>query len=317
MRELSLFTGAGGGLLGTHGLLGWQCVGAVEFVEYPCRVLRQRQKDGILNDFPIWNMDIREFNRRIAPAYTGMVDVISAGFPCQPFSVAGKQRGADDERNMWPATIECIRVVRPRYAFLENVPGLLNSGYFGTILADLQESGYSVRWRVLSAAEVGAPHKRDRLWILGYSSSGDDKGRELYRGNIIQAFQSGQTDTLITTGARLSNVADANSTGRSKQRRPQPIQAQQSPVECSGENVADANKGKLSNSANESRSREGRQNSTGIGARPTIQSWWKIEPDVGRVAHRVADRVDRLKAIGNGQVPAVAATAWHLLTEDV
>ena len=118
MRELSLFTGAGGGLLGTM-LLGWQCVGAVEFEEYPCRVLEQRQKDGILDDFPIWHMDIREFNRRLAPAYTGLVDVITAGFPCQPFSHAGKRAGVDDPRNMWPATIECVRVVRPRYALLE------------------------------------------------------------------------------------------------------------------------------------------------------------------------------------------------------
>ena len=80
MNELSLFTGAGGGLLGSI-LLGWQTIGAVEIEEYPCKVLKQRQKDGILSKFPIWHMDIREFNRRIAANYRGVVDVITAGFP--------------------------------------------------------------------------------------------------------------------------------------------------------------------------------------------------------------------------------------------
>lgn len=120
MRELSLFTGAGGGLLGTK-LLGWQCIGAVEWEDYPVKVLEARQKDGYLDQFPIWHMDIREFNRRIAPKYRGVAEVISAGFPCQPFSTAGKQLGKDDPRNMWPATIECIRTIRPKWAFLENV----------------------------------------------------------------------------------------------------------------------------------------------------------------------------------------------------
>lgn len=170
MRELSLFTGAGGGLLGTH-LLGWRPIGYVEFNDYCQRVIRQRILDGILPNAPIYG-DIRTFIADgYARSYQGMVDVISGGFPCQPFSNAGKRLGADDPRNMWPATIECIRIIRPRYAFLENVAGLVTSGYFGTILGDLAESGYCVRWRILSAAELGAPHKRDRLWIVANASS--------------------------------------------------------------------------------------------------------------------------------------------------
>lgn len=165
MKELSLFTGAGGGLLGTI-LLGWRCVGAVEWEDYPCRVLEARQKDGILDEFPIWHMDIREFNRRIAPSYTGLVDVITAGFPCQPFSVAGKQMAADDSRNMWPATIDAIRIVRPAHVFLENVPGIISSGYIVTIIDDLREAGYQVLPPLrLSASDVGANHKRERIWI--------------------------------------------------------------------------------------------------------------------------------------------------------
>lgn len=164
MQELSLFTGAGGGVLGTH-MLGWKPIGYVEWDEYCQRVIAKRIRDGILPNAPIFG-DIRTFiNSGCAELYRGVTDVITGGFPCQPFSVAGKQLGADDPRNMWPATIDVIRIVRPRYAFMENVPGLVTSGYFGTIISDLESSGYDCKWRVLSAAEMGAPHKRDRLWI--------------------------------------------------------------------------------------------------------------------------------------------------------
>jgi DNA (cytosine-5)-methyltransferase 1 len=173
MRELSLFSGAGGGLLGTH-LLGWRPVGYVEIDDYCQRVIAARIRDGILPAAPIFG-DVKAFNcDGYAAAYSGLVDVVTGGFPCQPFSLAGKRQGAADERNGWPATIECLRVVRPEWALLENVPGLLTSGYFGTILGDLAESGFDCRWRILSAAEVGAPHRRDRLWIVAHN---DDNRR--------------------------------------------------------------------------------------------------------------------------------------------
>lgn len=169
MNELSLFTGAGGGLLGTK-LLGWKHVGYVEFNDYCQRVIAARIADGYLDNAPIFG-DVRQFIQSgYAEQYRGFVDVVTAGFPCQPFSNAGLQLGADDPRNMWPATIECLRVVRPKYALLENVPGLLTSGYFGTVLGDLAQSGFDCRWRILSAAETGAPHKRDRLWIVAISN---------------------------------------------------------------------------------------------------------------------------------------------------
>jgi DNA (cytosine-5)-methyltransferase 1 len=166
MRELSLFTGAGGGILGTL-LMGWTPVGYVEFNDYCQRVLAQRIEDGHIERAPIFG-DIRAFVREgYAASYQGMVDLITAGFPCQPFSVAGKQAAADDPRNMWPATAEVLRIVRPRFALLENVPGLLagSHGYFGEVLRELATLGYDVRWGVLSAADAGAPHLRKRLWI--------------------------------------------------------------------------------------------------------------------------------------------------------
>jgi len=187
MHELSLFSGAGGGLLGSK-LLGWRTIGYVERESYCQKVIVQRITDGFLDAAPVFG-DIRRFIADgYAAAYSGLVDVVSAGFPCQPFSVAGKRQGGNDERNMWPSTKEVIRIVKPRYAYLENVPGLLgqpdsNSGewsldnepknnvrYFGTILSDLSKIGYHARWTVMGADDVGAPHRRKRLWVLAYAN---------------------------------------------------------------------------------------------------------------------------------------------------
>jgi len=174
MKELSLFSGAGGGLLGTHHLLGWQTIGYVEYENYCQKVIRQRITDGLLDAAPIFG-DIRTFiSDGYAKAYQGLVDVVTGGFPCQPFSVAGKRRGEDDSRNMWPFTRDTIRIVKPRWAFLENVPGLISSGYFGTVISDLAEIGYNARWTVLGAKDVGAPHKRDRLWIVANAINNSD-----------------------------------------------------------------------------------------------------------------------------------------------
>jgi DNA (cytosine-5)-methyltransferase 1 len=168
MNELSLFLGVGGGLLGTM-LLGFKPIGYVEWDDYCQRVLAARIRDGILPDAPIFG-DIKTFiGNGYAASYTGLVDVITAGFPCQPFSVAGGQRGEDDPRNMWPQTIECIRIIRPRFVFMENVPGLLVNRYIKRIFGDLAESGYDAKWCCLSASEIGAPYIRERVWIFAYS----------------------------------------------------------------------------------------------------------------------------------------------------
>jgi len=170
VRELSLFTGAGGGLLGTK-LLGWEPVGYVEWNKYCQQVIAARIRDGYLPISPIFT-DVREFVQSgAAEQYRGIADVVSAGFPCQPFSVAGKQAGADDERNMWPATRDVIRDVRPAHVLLENVPKLLDSDYFGVVLADLAGLGYSVKWGVLGADGENLPHHRARLWMVAHSAS--------------------------------------------------------------------------------------------------------------------------------------------------
>lgn len=170
LRELSLFTGGGGGVWASR-ILGHRVIGYVENNPHAQRVIRARIADGSFNDAPIFS-DIRAFVADgYADAYRGHCDIVSGGFPCQPFSVAGRQQGADDERNMWPATRDVLARVQPTRAFLENVPGLLGSGYFGVILNDLCALGYSVKWGVVSAADVGAPHLRRRLWIAAHASN--------------------------------------------------------------------------------------------------------------------------------------------------
>ncbi len=174
LRELALFAGIGGGLLGTR-LLGWTVVCAVEKEPYRREVLLRRQRDGVFPMFPIWN-DIKTFTtsnnacrRTIKAIRRCRPLVITAGFPCQPFSIAGKQLGEADERNLWPETIRVIREIRPDFCFLENVPQLVRHDYFGVILGDLAEAGFDAEWGIVSAADVGAPHIRKRLWILAYA----------------------------------------------------------------------------------------------------------------------------------------------------
>ena len=165
LHELALFAGGGGGVLGTK-LLEWRTVCYVEWEREAAGMLKARIKDGILDDSPIWS-DAQTFEGR---PWQGLVDVVTGGFPCQPFSTAGKRLGKDDPRNMWPATVRIIREVKPRWCLLENVPGIIDT-YLGTILGDLAQAGYDAWWGVLSASAVGAPHLRERIWIVAHARS--------------------------------------------------------------------------------------------------------------------------------------------------
>ena len=173
MNELALFAGAGGGILGGH-LLGWRTVCAVEWEPYPAAVLAQRQNDGILPPFPIWD-DVRTFDGR---PWRGIVDVVSGGFPCQDISAAGGGEGLDGERSgLWREMARIIGEVRPRIAWVENSPMLTSRG-LGIVLGDLAEMGYDAKWGVLGAYHIGADHKRARIWILANSSEIGRKDRE-------------------------------------------------------------------------------------------------------------------------------------------
>jgi len=270
MDELALFAGVGGGILGSV-LSGHRVVCAVEIEPYCREVLLRRQEDKTLPPFPIWD-DIRTFDGK---AWCGKVDIISAGFPCQPFSVAGRQKGKDDERNMWPDTIRIIREVQPKCCLLENVPGLLNFAYIRQVFGDLAESGFNCEWDCISAASQGAPHIRDRLWIVANAKI-DRYGNRRESKNFSETNERQDKQMQSIVGSPSSDVSDTISGG-------------------------------LQNGIKETMGKPEKNPSS------KRQSRWPVEPDVGRVANGVAFRVDRLKAIGNGQVPAVVRAAWETL----
>ena len=178
LRELHLFAGIGGGILGGM-LLGHRCVGAVEINPHCRRVLEARQCDGILDSFPIHD-DIRTFS---GTAWRGRVDVVCGGFPCQDISLAGSGAGLAGERSgLWWEMLRVVREVGPRFVFVENVPGLFVRG-LDQVLGSLADLGFDAEWLVLSAADCGAPHLRKRVWILARSRQStdpdaDSRGRE-------------------------------------------------------------------------------------------------------------------------------------------
>lgn len=176
LRELALFAGAGGGILGGH-LLGWRTVCAVERDRHCQKVLMQRQDDGILSPFPIWD-DIRTFD---GIPWRGIVDVVSGGFPCQAFSTAAAGRNVAE--NLWPEMRRIVADVAPRIVFAENVAARA----IEEAAADLRAMGYQTRAVSLSAADVGADHIRERYWLLAHA---DDTGELLRRFNAEMAGRS-------------------------------------------------------------------------------------------------------------------------------
>jgi len=275
MRELSLFTGAGGGVLGTT-LIGFHHVGYVENNPYCQKILSNRIQDGFLTNAPIFG-DIRTFiSDGYAASYKGMVDVITAGFPCQPYSQIGKHKGEADPRNLWPETIETIKIIRPKQVLLENTKGLITKGYIITIIADLIAAGFTV-WPLLQlgADSCGARHKRDRIWVYAEYNRwrcccGVDFDEGCGRYGCPNCH--GENNTY-STGERLERWLY-----RLEER-------QAAPFTVSGL-VQDT-------------------------------AWLDVSnPRAHGGFNGLADRLERTRAIGNGQVPSVVKAAWDFFTYD-
>ena len=318
MNELALFAGAGGGILGGK-LLGWRTVCAVEWEPYPASVLCARQNDGFLPPFPIWD-DVQTFDGH---PWRGIVDVVSGGFPCQDISVAGKGTGITGERSgMWKHMARIISEVQPKYVFVENSPMLTVRG-LGTVLGDLSEMGFNAEWGVISAAAVGAPHQRDRIWVLGSNTSkqrwnkrfGNREERHILHnlnGDAAQGKSEGHGRKCWsgTFSTDVANPSELFSNGGNDNARSSMERESQSQFgnDCRSKNVANTNS--TFGEGNQCTKR-GEQKRAFYGK----SSWWAFEPNVGRVADGVAARVHRLKAIGNGQVSLCAATAWKVLKQ--
>ena len=198
MKFGSLFSGIGGIDLGLE-RAGMTCAWQSEIEPYACQVLKKHWP-AIPNVGDIRGIDWTT---------VGTVDVVAGGYPCQPFSYAGRRAGADDPRHLWPMFAECLRVVRPRYALLENVSGHLSLG-FGDVQADLAALGYDTQWDCIPAAAVGAPHLRDRVFVIATRRDGmDSDSSSESNGTFNVAAQSWS-----------SPMANTHQQGLQGQRRP-------------------------------------------------------------------------------------------------
>ena len=247
LRVLDLFSGIGGFSLGLERTGGFETVAFCEIEPFPRRVLAKHWPE-----VPCYD-DVRTLTGARLAADGIAVDVITGGFPCQDLSVAGKQRGMGEgtRSGLWSEIVRLIGDLRPRYVIVENVAALLagpserRGGWFGRVLGDLAECGYDAEWENIPASAVGAPHRRERVWILAYPQS-IGHGQRGKSGNV--SAQNGRQNSEVLRIA-----------GRTGER---------SGYICRG-------------------------------------SGWAAEPDVGRVAHGIPDRVDRLAALGNAVVPQI------------
>ena len=277
LTHLSLFSGIGGLELAAE-MAGFRTVGQCEWADYPTKVLEKHWPD-----VPRWR-DIRTLTGESFYEKTGLrtIDVISGGFPCQPFSVAGKRRGKEDDRYLWPEMLRVISELRPAWVVGENVAGIVNMA-LDQVCADLENEGYAVQAFIIPACAVDAPHRRDRCAIVAWNSNSRDRDawaeREVEKRE--NAEPTGICDDVPTEKAqperRCDVLSDTDNRGRSLWR-----DGELPAVEETAKSWADHR---------------------GRAAEYVAGEWWPAEPDVGRVAYGVSSRVDRLKCLGNAVVP--------------
>lgn len=280
-----LFAGAGGGIL-ADALLGHWPLGAIEIEPYPRGVLLQRQRDGLLPPFPVWddvrtfradNPDCAEYIEGLRAARDGLA--VCGGFPCQDISSAGKKAGIAGARSrLWGEMARIVREIRPRYVFVENVAAITSRG-LGVVLGDLAAMGFDARWGVLGSCCAGATHRRERMWITAVARAVQGASDERdSRPDNDSAPQGGRWRPDLSRGAGPEPGCDTSLLGLE----------------------------------------DGRADGVGGGTRAALLGsgpWGSREPGLDRMADGVADRVDRHAAIGNGQVPALAALAWEVLAD--
>jgi DNA (cytosine-5)-methyltransferase 1 len=285
LTHLSLFSGIGGLDLAAE-WAGFTTVGQCEFADYPTKVLEKHWPD-----VPRWR-DIRTLTKESFYERTGLrtVDVISGGFPCQPFSTAGKQKGKDDDRYLWPEMLRVIRELCPRCVIGENVPGIIKIAA-GQVVADLERTGYHVVVFNFEAAAVGAWHRRSRVFFTGLANVADTDSGWLHDSirKEDQPAHSRENDIYEQSG-RTWGGEQSEGTRASPDERA----------------VADALRIQRTGDA-----RRGEWQELADGR------CWAVEPGMGRVANGVPHRVDRLKCLGNAVVPQQAYPIFRALAEEL
>ena len=341
INHISLCSGYGGIDLGLRRVLpGLRTVAYAEIEAFACEVLLARMEGGQLDAAPIWS-DLKSFPWK---EFSGLVDILSGGYPCQPFSSAGKRLGADDERHLWPFIADGIAIMRPRVCFFENVEGHITLG-LSTVISDLEELGYKVSWGIFSASEVGAPHQRKRVFIM--AERGSIGGKARFSRSI--AWEKGITGVAHDCGSEVwpsrprqpqhawepPRVVDSSST-RANSRQQFYYADGRSGEALLGEFDATSEPPRVVGDTNgsEPRARRGNDGSTepnrsGTNERMEPQQW-QTEPTLGGDVDGIADRLDNaklhttcdnrteeLRLLGNGVVPATAAKAFMTLLNEI
>ena len=328
MKHLSLCTGIGGLDLAAE-WAGFETVAQCEIDEYASRVLEKNFK-GVLNLHDIRTVT----NERLAELGIDRreITVISAGFPCQPYSLAGKGRGDRDERDLWGEVARVVGELRPKWFVGENTPGLFarsNQRYFRRVLDDLAALGYSVGWGIWGACDVGAPHKRDRVFIMAHA---DGERRSICAEGERESCPSldGTEDKTSfgagslhrkQWGAGLSgNISHAN--GERREANKTSEQCAIKSLDQEGRENEPRGTDRISRDVPYADSirepqPQGEQQESGKRACDgrILWQWWEAEPDVGRVVDGISHRVDRLRCLGNAVVPQQAYPIFRAIAE--
>lgn len=281
MQHLGLFEGIGGFSLAAR-WAGWQTPVMVEWSPYCQAVLKKNFPDATIFG------DIKQFDGR---PYAGQIDVITGGFPCQPFSHAGKRAGTDDDRYLWPEMLRVIQEVKPAWVVGENVAGLLTMDggrVFAGILADLENAGYRTEIFVIPALSVGAPHLRNRVWVVansyGHLHSGKITRGQRQASGISETNRAKHSTTRMPCGANSRDASDAERITSGERYRVEMFRGWSSETEQIGmgnSNTPDANKPGLEK-------RKGQRGNNGAEQPPTIGNFWREH------WHEVATRICRM-----------------------
>ena len=321
--HLSLFTGIGGLDLAAE-WAGFQTVGQCEWADYPTKVLEKHWPD-----VPRWR-DIKTLTKENFCERTGLrtVDLISGGFPCQPFSLAGKRRGREDDRYLWPEMLRVIKELRPHWVIGENVAGIVNMA-LDTVLSDLESIGYTTGALIIPACAVDAPHRRDRCAIVANTDS--------QRRNQFQFAEISEKSGQFGGTAYAGNVSNADGFNGRTRRAEREGQSRETGATYGGFNVPDTDDRRgpmrrqrelsaVEEAGSSGRDHGGRAPEHGAGERRAakpglggmadgVPHWMDGPLNVPRIAQGVKDRVNRLKCLGNAVVPQQFYPIFRAISE--
>lgn len=288
MKVGSLCTGYGGLDLAVEAYFNAEMVWCAENDKYASKVIEARFNKPNLNDIKTINWD------EVEP-----VDILTAGYPCQPFSHAGQRKGTEDERHLWPYIIKAISKLRPKYVILENVRGHLSLG-FKEVLGDLAQNGYDAKWRIVRASDVGAPHQRARLFIIAYTNSyACQESRRAYREIPTEStgFQRGQDIGQARCEHRCSCEVNCNPDNQYQSHYRQVS-------ELGGRFIT---RREMSMQTSPNTLVDGKLNAKFVEYMMGLPNGWVTDLDLSRS--------QQLKMLGNGVVPQQAYYALELLHE--